>query len=237
MHTEIEIVARRGRSPRVSASGGLALRRTGAESAHLVSTAATPLGGDTITVRVTVEAGAVLHLRTVAATIALPSADRVDSTSEWSVDVADGGRLLLDPEPIVIAGGADHRSSTSVVAQPGATVIIAEHAQLGRATELPEHVARARWEGSLRVDIGGAPVLRHRLMLGGTAATGHRAAGSVFRYPDMRPAEVSTDAYAARLELARPPGVNGATLTTALAPTTTRARALCDDLELVPIAL
>ncbi|MGC4963333.1 urease accessory protein UreD [Gordonia sp. DT101] len=234
MHTEIEIVARCGRSPRVAATGGLALRRTGPESAHLISTAATPLGGDTIAVRVTVEAGAVLHLRTVAATIALPSAERIDSSSEWFIQVADGGRLHLDPEPIVVAGGAHHRTSTSVVAHPDATVIIAEHAQLGRVTELPEHIARARWEGSLRVDIGGGPVLRHRLALGGT---GHRAVSSVFRYPDTRPADVSPDAYAARLELARPPGVNGATLTTALAPTTTRARTSCDELDLAPVAL
>ncbi|NDZ95582.1 urease accessory protein UreD [Streptomyces sp. SID6673] len=234
MHTEIEIVARRGRSPRVTASGGLALRRTGPESAHLISTAATPLGGDTIAVCVSVEAGAVLHLRTVAATIALPSADRVDSSSAWTIEVADGGRLYLDPEPIVVAGGAHHRTTTRVVAHPDATVIIAEHAQLGRLTELPEHVVRARWEGSLSVDIGGGPVLRHRLALGGT---GHRAASSVFRYPDSRPSEVSADAYAARLELARPPGANGATLTTSLAPTTTRARTLCDDLDLAPMAL
>lgn len=232
MHTEIEIIALAGRSARVRSVGGLAARVTGPDTIHLISTAATPLGGDSIVIRVVVQAGAALHLRTVAATIALPARDRPDSTTEWHLDVAEGARLHVDPEPMIVAGGAAHRTTTTVVAHPDSTVIVAEHAQLGRAAESPEMHARARWSGAVRVDVGGAPVLRHRLELGTPGGGGHRAVGSVFRFPDERSAAVSPIAYAARLELARPQGIPGSTLTSALDATIARARRHCDELEL-----
>lgn len=240
MRTEVEIVARARRSPRVRAVGGLAVRETGSSSAHLISTAATPLGGDSIEIRVRLEPGATLHLRTVAAAIALPSAHRPDSSTLWFIDVGDGARLYLNPEPTVVAGGAEHHTSTTVTAHPDATVIIGEHAQLGRAIESPANHARARWRGSLRVDLDGVPMLRHAVTLGEPArgpklsgdASSHRALSSVFRYPDDRSAEVSATGYAARLELVPPPGAHGATLTTALAATAAGARRYCDDLDL-----
>ena len=59
MLSDVLIVASRPTARRASsASGGLAGRRTDADTVHLVSAAATPLGGDTIRVRVVVEAGA-----------------------------------------------------------------------------------------------------------------------------------------------------------------------------------
>ncbi|RPA19954.1 urease accessory protein UreD [Gordonia sp. OPL2] len=237
MHTEIAIVARAGRSPRVTASGGLAVRQTGIDTVHLISTAATPLGGDTIDVRVFVESGASLHVETVAATLALPARHRIDSTMSWTIEVAEGARLFLDPQPTVVAAGADHRTVTDIVAATTSTVIVAEHAQLGRREETPDHAARARWRGSLRLDVGEMPVLRHQLALGGPDGTGHRAVSSVVRYPDERAGDVSPHAYAARLELPRPAGVLGATLTTGLASSAQAARVLCDELDLAPTAV
>ncbi len=215
----------------------MAVRQTGPSSLHLIGTAATPLGGDSITVRVVVEAGATLHLETVAATIALPSRERLDSRMDWWLEVGAGARLYVDPEPTIVAAGAEHRTDTKVIAAPDATVIVAEYAQLGRGTETQEHAARARWQGGLHVDVAGAPVLRHRLALEGLRGVGHRAVGSVFRYPDERAADVSPTAYATRLELARPAGVAGSTLTTAVTGSATAARAVCDELDLVPLAL
>ena len=58
MHSEVAIAASPGRLPRIEARGGLAARCTEPDTVHLVSAAATPLGGDTLTVRVVVEAGA-----------------------------------------------------------------------------------------------------------------------------------------------------------------------------------
>ena len=57
------IVARRDRRPRIECSGGLARRETERDTVHLVSAAATPLGGDSVSVRIVVEPGALLRVR------------------------------------------------------------------------------------------------------------------------------------------------------------------------------
>ena len=102
MRSEVVIVARRDRSPRLECSGGIAARRTAPDTVHLVSAAATPLGGDTIHLRVVVEPGARLRVRTAAATVTLPGAACVESHASWCLDVA--GTLDLDPQPTIVAG-------------------------------------------------------------------------------------------------------------------------------------
>ena len=80
MHSDVLIVARPGRQPRIECAGGVAARATEPDTVHLVSAAATPLGGDTIALRVIVEPGARLRVRSAAATVTLPgrSHRRVD---------------------------------------------------------------------------------------------------------------------------------------------------------------
>ena len=58
---------------------------------------ATPLGGDTIDIRVIVEQGAQLKLRSAAATVALPGAGTLTSHARWEIDVT--GSLDVDLEP------------------------------------------------------------------------------------------------------------------------------------------
>lgn len=101
MHSEVAIAASPGRLPRIEARGGLAARCTEPDTVHLVSAAATPLGGDTLTVRVVVEAGARLRIRTAAATMVLPGTATVQSAAHWELEVA--GQLDVDPEPTVVA--------------------------------------------------------------------------------------------------------------------------------------
>ena len=48
MRSDVLIVAHRDRAPRIECAGGLAARRTEPDTVHLVSAAATPLGGDAI---------------------------------------------------------------------------------------------------------------------------------------------------------------------------------------------
>lgn len=216
MHTVVHVVARAGRAPWSCAVGGLAVRRTGPDALHLISTAATPLGGDRIDIRVEVEPGARLWLGTVAATIALPARTDPHSSAQWTVEVADDGRLCLEPQPTVVASTAAHETTTRVRVAPGATVAIDESAQIGRHDE-----TGGAWSGRLSVDVDDTPMLRHRLELGAGSVLGdhHRAVVSRFTYPDDARADVSPSHMATRMAVA-----GGATLVTALGRTVADAR-------------
>ncbi|MEZ0050075.1 urease accessory protein [Mycobacterium sp. MAA66] len=182
MHSAVLIVARPGRGPRIECSGGLAARQTEPDTVHLVSAAATPLGGDTIGVRVVVEPGARLRLRSVAATIALPGATDMQSHAHWDLEVA--GALDLDPEPTVIAGGSSHVAVTRVRIDGHGSVRLRERVQIGRAGE-----HHGFWSGSMSADLDGLPLLRHRVEIGTGAVTddplvASRAYIGELRYPE-----------------------------------------------------
>ena len=182
MRSEVLIVAVPGRLPRIEATGGLAGRCTQPDTVHLVSTAATPLGGDTLRVRVVVEAGARLRVRTVAATLVLPGTETLLSEASWDVEVA--GELDVDPQPTVVAGGSAHRTQTRLQLAYSARVRIREQIQIGRSNEADGH-----WSGLLHADVAGAPLLRHRIELGSGAVgddeiAAPRACVSELRYPD-----------------------------------------------------
>ncbi|SIS19059.1 urease accessory protein UreD [Williamsia sterculiae] len=240
MHTEVVISAIAGRSPRIHAVGGLAVRQTGPHRLHLVSAAATPLGGDTIRVVVRVAPGARLHLTAVAATMAMPSRPDRTSYADWEVEVGAGGRLLLDPLPTLVAGGADHESVCRVSAAVDASVTVTEAVQIGRTGE-----TAGAWSGRLDADIDGTPVLRHRLelpladpsRLGQPAAPTVRCAVSTLTHPDPRPTAVSDTEVCARLVLPAS-SVTGSspstTLTTAMGRSLTAVRAAISALDPAP---
>ncbi|PRC44000.1 urease accessory protein, partial [Mycobacterium sp. ITM-2017-0098] len=106
MRSVVVIVARPHRAPYIECRGGIAARRTDTDTVHLVSSAATPLGGDTIAMRVVVEPGARLTVRTVAATVTLPGPNTTESHACWELDVA--GELDLDPQPTIVAATSRH---------------------------------------------------------------------------------------------------------------------------------
>ena len=182
MLSEVLIVASPGRGPRIECLGGLAARRTEPDTVHLVSSAATPLGGDTISVRVVVEAGARLRLRSAAATMVLPGAANVESQASWSLEVA--GDLDLDPQPTIVAGSSRHVTSTRLVVHGSGRARLRERIQIGRSFE-----REGFWSGTLHADVDGAPLLRHRIELGtGSVADDElgapRACVSELRYPE-----------------------------------------------------
>jgi urease accessory protein len=195
MLSDVLIVASTGRVPRIECSGGVAARRTDADTVHLVSAAATPLGGDTIRVRIVVEPGAVLRLRTAAATMAMPGAVTMESRATWDLEVA--GHLDLDPQPTIVAGHARHVTSTRLTLSGAGTVRLRERVQIGRSNE-----HQGFWSGSVHADVDGAPLIRHRVELG-TQSVAHDALGtpmaciSELRYP-----EIDFDAAGTLLELA-----------------------------------
>lgn len=181
MRSDVVIVARPGRGPHLECSGGIAARRTAPDTVHLVSSVATPLGGDAISIRVVVEQGARLKVRTVAATIALPGATTTESHATWELEVA--GALDLDPEPTIVAATSRHLTSTRMTLAGTGELRLRERVQIGRTGE-----RQGFWSGSLHADLDGAPLLRHRVELGHESSADDeiaapRAAVSELHYP------------------------------------------------------
>ncbi|WP_072801746.1 urease accessory protein UreD [Rhodococcoides yunnanense] len=212
MRTELTIEASADRSPRIRSVGGLSGRLTGPDTVHMIGTAATPLGGDEMSIRIVVGAGARLTVRSVAASVALPGGAEVESSAEWLFVVDEGGVLVFDPEPMIVAGNAVHRTLTDIAFAADATVDYRERVQIGRAGE---HAGR--WHGTMRTDIGGVPHLRHRVELG-AGTVGHDAISapmalcSSVMFPDTRVA-AAVGSSAVRMPLA-----GGGTLTTSTGP-------------------
>ncbi|MGW0160962.1 urease accessory protein UreD [Mycobacterium sp. NPDC003323] len=181
MRSDVLLVARPGRGPHIECIGGLTARRTGTDTVHLLSAAATPLGGDSIAVRIIVEPGAALHVRSAAATVVLPGAATPDSCSSWDLEVH--GDLDVDPEPTVIAGGSRHSATTRLRLGADGRVRVRERVQIGRTGERDGY-----WTAALHADVDGTPLLRHRVELGTASVaddeiSAPRACVSELRYP------------------------------------------------------
>lgn len=180
----VEAVAGPGgttRLPVLASQAPLVLRRT-PDAVYLVGGAAGPLGGDALSLSVTVGPGAFLRLRTAAAAIVLPGLDGQESVLRVSVSVGEGGRLEYLPEPVVVTGGARHATLVSVTLAAGASLALRDEVLLGRDGE---DGGSARTE--LRASYAGRPLLRHVLSVSGTdpvslgpaLLSGHRAFGTL----------------------------------------------------------
>ncbi|WP_199256056.1 urease accessory protein UreD [Mycolicibacterium mengxianglii] len=181
MHSDVVIVASAHRLPRIECRGGLAARHTLTDTVHLISAAATPLGGDTISIRVVVEPGARLCLRSAAATMALPGAGELTSRTSMHLEVA--GQLDIDVEPTVVAADARHHTAVVVGIEDSGVLRLRERVQIGRTGE-----QQGFWSGTLRADVKGQPLLRHRVELGAGAVaddalSAPRACISELRFP------------------------------------------------------
>jgi urease accessory protein len=195
MRSDVLLVARAGRGPRIECGGGLAARRTAADTVHLLSVAATPLGGDVISVRIIVEAGARLRVRTAAATIVLPGADCAISRSRWDLEVA--GELDVDPQPTVIAGGARHHTTTRLCVGESATARLRESVQIGRTGE-----HQGFWTSALHADVDSTPLLRHRVELGIGSVADDALGTPMACVSELRYPQTSFDGAGTILELA-----------------------------------
>jgi urease accessory protein len=159
----LDVELRLGRSTcvRLRSEPPLTLRRTGEGEVHQVGSGAGPIGGDHLVVRVRVGAGATLVLRSVAASIVLPGPTGLPSRCELHADVAEGGRLVVLPEPLILAGGADHEVRTHVTLASGASLCWRDETVLGRHGDNPGSL-----EHRLRIDRCGTPLLRSDLAIG-----------------------------------------------------------------------
>jgi urease accessory protein len=165
VRTVVEVVACRGPGgrtvlPVVRAGGQYAVRRTGPATVHLVATAFGPLGGDDVTIRLVVEEGVRLCVRSVAAAVALP-ARTGEAPSVQRVHATVAGELDLAPEPTVVASGAHHVAELAAELGADGVLTAAEQVLLGRRGEEP-----GRWTGTTRVVREGRPLLHTTVDLG-----------------------------------------------------------------------
>lgn len=140
----------------------IVLRPTGPNRVHLVQAAGGPLGGDELALDVHLGAGASLEVRSAAATVV--QAGRPPAAAAWTVAAALARQAALDwrPEPTVICDGAELRSSITVALQRGARAMLREEVVLGRVGQ-----RGGRYHGELTVELDGAPLLAHTLLLDG----------------------------------------------------------------------
>jgi urease accessory protein len=172
---------------------------------HLVNSAASPLGGDELTLTVRVGPDACLTLTGIAATVALPGPHGGPSHSTVHLELADGATVEYLPEPTVVTRRADHISSLFVMLGDGAHLRTRETVVLGRAGERP-----GRLTTTLHVTRAGRPVLRQYLPVTAEALLGKRVLATELSTGDSRTA--ASGEWWSRTPLAA-----GGTLTTALA--------------------
>jgi urease accessory protein len=237
VRSRIEIVARPGPGgrtvlPVVRAGGQLAVRRTGPTAVHLVAAAFGPLGGDDAEIRLVVEEGASLTVRSVAAAIALPSrGDPLPSAQRIIATV--GGTLDIRLEPTVVAARARHRVELTAELAEGAALTATEQVLLGRTGEEP-----GRWTGTTRIERAGRPLLHTTIGLGPGAPAwlppvAPRAYVSTVSIGNPR-AEVETGLDAVRLPL--PGGWVGTAWAGELHEAVDRLASVTRDPELLEVA-
>jgi urease accessory protein len=201
------------RLPVLNSAVPLVLRRT-PDAVYLVGGAAWPLGGDRLSLDIEVCPGALLCLRTAAASVALPGLTGAESVFRVTATVGDGATLEYLPEPTVVADGARHRTEISVALARTASLLLRDELILGRHGERGGCCVTR-----LSVDQASRPLLRHEtsvsgddeVSLGPAVLAGHRMAGSLL-IVSACPAPGSSGDGVAVMPLAE-----GATLVTAVA--------------------
>lgn len=203
---------------------------------HLVGGAAGPLGGDDLALTVRVGPGASLVVRGVAAMLAQPGPNGGVGRLALTAEVAAGGALDWDVQPLIAITGADLETSVELNVATGASVRWREELVLGRGAEVPGRV-RAR----TRLVQEGAVTLDHVQPVGGPdgpwsgagGLSGHRWLATEVRIgldgAGLLPPHASPSGRSADLVLA-----SGAVLRSATATDRATGLVLLDGPETVP---
>ncbi|MET7396752.1 urease accessory protein UreD [Dactylosporangium sp. NPDC005572] len=192
-------------------------RRTGSNEVHFVGGAAGPLGGDELSIELEVGPGALLVVRTVAASIALPGRD--GAWSRLSIHAAVAGTLLWLPEPTIAAAHCRHHTESTVDLAGDAVLVWREEVVRGRHGERGGEV---RLSTTVRRD--GRPLHRGDVTLeDNPAVLQHRVYASLVttRTADHKVPEIM-------------PLAAGGTLVTALGDDLATTRAITDLLVTAP---
>lgn len=132
-----------------------AIRKCG-DRVMVAGSAASPVGGDRLSLDVAVGAGARLDLGTVAATMVWPGAEPGRSEMSTACVVGELAHLDWRPEPTVSVAGSDHLITTRVELAPTATCRLIDELSLGRHDE-----PSGALEWQLRVERGGRVLVHH----------------------------------------------------------------------------
>lgn len=135
--------------------------RSTPDALYLVGSAAGPLGGDELQLRVRVEAGATLVVRSAASTMAMPGVTQSPSHLTLHIEVAAGATLHWLPEPLLLVTGCDHRVTTRVQLDPSAELVLRDRVVCGRYGEVSGSLLHR-----MRVDVGDEPLVRNDLQIG-----------------------------------------------------------------------
>jgi urease accessory protein len=177
----LAIVAPVGVLREVCSEPPLTLRRVHADTAStcalcLVGSAAGPLAGDELALRVEVLADARATIRAAGAQLAQGRGESMPSRMCTQLVIGELASLAGDTGPLVVATGGATRVDVSVTMAATATVEWRELVVLGRSGEAPGR-AWLRWD----VTRGGRPALRQSLDLTRSPEmllAGHRVLGS-----------------------------------------------------------
>ncbi|MCI0383826.1 urease accessory protein UreD [Streptomyces sp. CNQ085] len=202
--------------------------RGGRARVCVIGAMSAPLGGDRLSIDVTVGDRADLEITTAAATLALRGATTAHATHHAGLRVGDHASLHWLPRPLISACGSNLRQTCTVDLAPTARLLLREEQILGRAAEPPGDLTTR-----LTVRRDGRPLLDQHTGVGTAAPgwdgpavlAGHRATGQLL-VVDPRLEDVPVQPHLFGNDPAQGRGVlvplagGPAVLVTALAPTT-----------------
>ncbi|GAA2508722.1 urease accessory protein UreD [Streptomyces gobitricini] len=215
------------------------LRSRGTEArVCVVGAMSAPLGGDRLRIEATAQQGAVLHLTSAAATLALRGPTPEHATYDVHLTVGEHAELRWLPKPLICAAGSNLRQTWTIDLAPSARLVLREEQILGRTGEPSGHVATR-----LTLRRGGRTLLDQQAAYGPGAPAwdgpavlaDHRATGQILIVDpayEKEPLEARLldtapeDGLAVLTPLAGP-----ATLVTAVAPDGLRLRHLLDTAQ------
>lgn len=171
MNGLLEVAVARDRVTHLSSSPPISAKVLAGPTLLIVGSAAGLLEGDSVDIKVVLEPGSSLVVRTVAATLAHACWTDGETMLNAEVVAGEGSRLAWLPEPLVAFAGCRHRSTARVDLAEGAAAVWAETVALGRHGEASGDV-----EVRLDVDLAGRPLMRDGLRAGPAAPGANGAA-------------------------------------------------------------
>lgn len=133
----------------------------------LAAGAAGPVGGDQLSLDISVGPGSTLVLSEISASLLLPGVHGERSSTRTRIQVAAGGTLVWLPQPVIAARGCHHLNDVRVELEEGARLLMREELLLGRHGETPGSLAQR-----VQVRLGGRPLYHQHLDLGPAAPGG-----------------------------------------------------------------